>query len=131
MTYTVDEARAYIAKVRWQFAKTMPQWPHEYTVLQWRQDLEPEFRLFVALIRTVGVIKPWPRDSSNPRYHHTYLELDQWEYWTMGEPVEETALINRASLPGVGLGVDVLPARQEERDRQDENDAGVGAEFEQ
>jgi hypothetical protein len=131
MTYTVDDARAYIATVRWQFAKTMPQWPHEYTVLQWRQDLEPEFRAFVALIRTEGVIKPWPRDSDNPRYHHTYLELSEWEYWTMGEPVEETTLINRALLPGIGLGVDVLPARQEERHRQDENDSGVGSEFQQ
>jgi hypothetical protein len=131
MTYTVDDARAYIAKVRWQFARTMPRWPHEYTVLQWRQDLEPEFRAFVGLIRTEGVIKPWPRDSSNPRYHHSYLELGEWEYWTMGEPVEETALINRALLPGVSLGVDVLPARQEERHGQDENDGGVGSEFQQ
>jgi hypothetical protein len=131
MTYTVDDARAYIAKVRWQFAKTMPQWPHEYTVLQWRQDLEPEFRAFVALIRAEGVIKPWPRDSINPRYHHSYLEVGDWEYWTMGEPVEETTLVNRALLPEVSLGVDVLPARQEECNRQDENDRGVGSEFQQ
>jgi hypothetical protein len=131
MTYTLDDARAYIATVRWQFARTMPQWPHEYTVLLWRQDLEPEFRAFVALIRSAGVVKPWPRDSSNPRYHHTYLELSEWEYWTMGEPVEETTLINRALLPGLGLGVDVLPAGEEERDRQHQDDSGVGPELEQ
>ncbi len=131
MTESVDDARAYIAKVRWQFASTMPRWPHEYTVLQWRQDLEPEFRAFVALIRRAGVIKPWPRDSSSPRYHHTYLELDEWEYWTMGQPVDETTLINRALLPGVGLRVDVLPAGEQERDGQDEDHAGVGAELEQ
>jgi hypothetical protein len=117
MTFTVDDARAYIAKVRWQFAKTMPQWPHEYTVLLWRQDLEPEFRAFVALIRTAGVVKPWPRDSSSPRYHHTYLELSECEYWTMGEPIEETTLINRALLPGFGLGVDVLSAGEKQRER--------------
>ncbi len=113
MTFTVDDARVYIAKVRWQFARTMPQWPHEYMVLQWRQDLEPEFRAFVALIRRSGVVKPWPRESSSPRYHHTYLELDGWEYWTMGEPVEETTLINRALLTGSDLGFDVLPAGEE------------------
>jgi hypothetical protein len=117
MPYTTDDARAYISKVRWQFAKTMPQWPHEYTVLQWRTDLESEFRAFVALIRSEGIIKPWPRDASNPRYHHTYLELSEWEYWTMGEPVDETTLINRALLPGVSLGVDVLAASEEQRDR--------------
>ena len=34
--FSADDALAYIAKVRWQFAKTMPQWPHEYTVREWR-----------------------------------------------------------------------------------------------
>jgi hypothetical protein len=34
------------------------------------------------------------------------------EYGTMGEPLDETTLINGALLPA-GLGVDVLPARQE------------------
>lgn len=98
MTFTVDDARTYIAKVRWQFATTMPLWPHEYTVLKWQPEFEVDFREFVALIRTAGVVKPWPRDSSRPRYHHTYLEVGEWEYWTMGEPVGETELINRALL---------------------------------
>lgn len=131
MTFTVDDARAYIAMVRWQFATTMPQWPHEYTVLQWRQDLEPQFRAFVALIHSHGIVKPWPRDSSSPRYHHKYLELGEWEYWTMDERVDETALVNRALLAGVSLGVDVLPSGEEERHRQHEDHAGVGAELEQ
>jgi hypothetical protein len=43
-------------------------------------------------------VKPWPRDSARPRYHHAYLEIDGWEYWTMGEPVEATPLINRAAV---------------------------------
>lgn len=32
MAFTADEARKYIDEVRWQFAKPMPQRPHEYTV---------------------------------------------------------------------------------------------------
>jgi len=28
LAFTIDDARAYIEKVRWQFAKTMPRWPH-------------------------------------------------------------------------------------------------------
>jgi hypothetical protein len=98
MTFTVDDARAYIAKVRWQFAKTMPEWPHEYTVHGRRPDLEREFFEFVALIRREGVVKPWPPDVATPRYHHTYLELDGWEYWSMGAPIPETTVINRALL---------------------------------
>jgi hypothetical protein len=96
MVLTTDDARGYIARVRWQFAKTMPQWPHEYTVREWRPDLEPAFLEFAVLIRAEGVVKPWPRDAVHPRYHHTYLELDGWEYWTMGSPLPETTVINRA-----------------------------------
>jgi len=93
---TIDEARVYIASVRWQFAKTMPQWPHEYTVRAWLPDLEHRFFAFGELIRQKGEIKPWPREAASPRYHHTYFEIDGWEYWTMGAPVEETTVINRA-----------------------------------
>lgn len=98
MPFTIDDARVYIATVRWQFAKTMPQWPHEYTVRDWLPDLEDGFFAFVTLIRNEGIVKPWPRDAAVPRYHHTYLELDGWEYWSMGEPVPETTVINRARL---------------------------------
>jgi hypothetical protein len=52
----------------------------------------------VVLIRRDGVVKPWPRDAATPRYRLTYLELDGWEYWSMGAPVPETTVINRALL---------------------------------
>jgi hypothetical protein len=44
------------------------------------------------------VIKPWPAEARQPRYQHTYLTLGDWEYWTMGEPLPETTVINRALL---------------------------------
>jgi hypothetical protein len=92
------EVEAYIRRVRWQFARTMPQWPHEYTVRSWRPDLDAEFAAFATLIRTAGGIKPWPRTASKPRYQHTYLTIEEWEYWTMGAPIPETTVINRARL---------------------------------
>jgi hypothetical protein len=98
VAFTITDARRYVAEVRWQFAKTMPQWPHEYTVREWRPDLEQSFEEFAQLIRQAGVVKPWPADAAVPRYHHTYLELDGWEYWTMGAPIAETTVINRARL---------------------------------
>jgi hypothetical protein len=98
MAFTADDARIYIAKVRWQFAKTMPRWPHEYTVRSWRPDLERDFIDFVELIRRDGITKPWPRDSATPHYQLTYLELDGCEYWSMGAPVRDTTVINRARL---------------------------------
>ena len=94
--FSADDALAYIAKVRWQFAKTMPQWPHEYTVREWRPDLEQEFVDFVVLIRREGIVEPWPADSPSPRYQHSYLGIDGWDYWTMSAPIPETTVINRA-----------------------------------
>jgi hypothetical protein len=96
--FTVDDARVYIDMVRWQFARTMPQWPHWYTIRAWRPDLDATFASFAVLIRREGVVKPWPREAKVPRYRHTYLELDGWEYWTMGAPIPETVVINRARL---------------------------------
>ena len=101
MSIRLAQARDFIAAARWQFARTMPQWPHEYTVRQWHPELEPDFFAFAALIRSAGVVKPWPPDAATPRYRHTYLEVDAWEYWTMGEPIPDTTVINRARLPEV------------------------------
>lgn len=99
-TFTTEDVRAYIDMVRWQFAKTMPHWPHEYTVRRWTPEFDREFEAFVQLIRNTGVVKPWPRTPPTPKYHHTYLSVGLWEYWTMGEPVAETTVINRARLEG-------------------------------
>ena len=93
---SVEDARAYIAAVRWTFAKTMPKWPHEYTVRDWRPELAPAFVGFAKLIRREGIVKPWPRNAAAPRYHHHYLQVDGWEYWTMEEPIAQTEVINRA-----------------------------------
>ena len=106
MAFTIQDAREFIAAARWQPAKTMPQWPHEYTVRRWRLDLEPKFVTFVDLIRRDGVVKPWPPDASEPRYHHTYLEVDGWEYWTMGAPIQETTVINRALISSPNPGTE-------------------------
>jgi hypothetical protein len=85
----------------------MPQWPHEYTVLRWRPEHEAAFFQLVSLIRSDGVVKPWPRDSVNPKYHHHYLEVDGWEYWTMDEVLADTELINRARMDvGIHRSVD-------------------------
>ncbi len=98
VTFSINDARRYIATVRWHFASTMPQWPHEYTVRGWRPELEPDFVAFAELIRAAGMIKPWPSEAATPRYHHTYLAVDGWDYWTMGEPLATTTVINRARL---------------------------------
>lgn len=99
---TLQAVRGYIAHVRWQYAKTMPQWPHEYTVRSWAPVLEPQFEALARRIREEGEIRPWPKDSRMPRHHNTYLEIDDWQYWTMGAPIAETTILNRARVDGVG-----------------------------
>lgn len=83
-TMSVDEAREFIGDWTWTYAKTMPQWPHEYIIKQARPDQAERFEAFVHLILTEGTLIPWPEDSPNPRYHNIYLVIDGFNYWSMG-----------------------------------------------
>jgi hypothetical protein len=76
VTFTIDDARMYIGQVRWQFAKTMPQWPHEYTVREWRPDLDRQFAALADMIRTEGIANRGRGTPLRPRYHHPYLKVD-------------------------------------------------------
>lgn len=90
---TNEDIRGFIANHEWTFAKTMPQIPHWYT-LRRKAMRDEDFAAFVQEIRFRGI----PRQFGGQTY--TYLDIDDWTYWTMGAPVEETILINRARLPG-------------------------------
>lgn len=89
-----DEAeggfQAWVDSVRWQFARTYAKKaPHEYTISAWRPELEARFKQCVVFIRKHGQVD---------RYHgrpFTVYYLNGWKYWTMGSPLEATALINR------------------------------------
>jgi hypothetical protein len=47
------------------------------------------------------------RESGDPaeyeRHWYTKLDIEGWSYWTMGAPLDETILINRARLDGLSL----------------------------
>ena len=99
-----EGTRDYIGQVRWQVAKTMPDWPHEYTVKAWRPELTDAFVAFCRLIANEGVIEPWPPPPSAAIYHNSYLVLDGHKYWALGpngdlDPPEEMTVINRATHP--------------------------------
>ena len=100
--FDVEAALAYIATARWTFAKTMPDWPHEYTVKDWRPDLSAAFEAFCRLIQAEGFVEPWPPEPARPIYHNHYLVIGEWKYWAMGSdgdrgPVEGLTVINRAA----------------------------------
>jgi hypothetical protein len=84
--------RAFIARARWIFARTMPASPHWYT-LRRANPVQP-FEAFVAFIRRHGY------DAEYAGGLYRKLDTDGWSYWTMGAPLGETILINRARLVG-------------------------------
>ena len=81
------EIREFVESESWTFAKTMPEWPHEYLVRD-RVD-EGLFVQLVEHIRAEGY------EGNFYRRKITYYDEDGLPYWTMGAPVEETTIINR------------------------------------
>ena len=49
-----DWFRKFISFRRWIYAKTMPKFPHEYTIREWQSDHEREFEQAVIIIRELG-----------------------------------------------------------------------------
>jgi len=76
----------FIDSVQWTFAKTMPEWPHEYIV---RDRVDED--LFLSLVSN---IREHGYESSFYRKPITYFDEDGMVYWTMGEPIGETTIIN-------------------------------------
>lgn len=82
-----EDLRNFAREAKWTFAKTMPQWPHEY-ILRDRVD-EELFDRFVRHVRANGHEEAFYTET------YIYFEEDGLLYWTMGEPIEETDIINR------------------------------------
>ena len=81
------ELRNFIDTAEWTFAKTMPEWPHEYIV---RERVDKN--LFEALVRHIR------QHGFEGRFYQrvlTYFAEDSLLYWTMGAPIDETTIINR------------------------------------
>ena len=97
---TDDEARAFIAAHEWRFAKTMPQWPHWYVVRKNCRDAG-EFERFVIASRERGYQARFRPHPFHVGFLRPYFEMDGFHYWTMGSPVGETTIINRAPDPNI------------------------------
>ena len=81
------DLRNFVDTETWTYAKTMPEWPHEYIV---RERVDED--LFVQLVKHI-------RAHGYPAHFYrreiTYFDEDGLVYWTMGAPVQETEIINR------------------------------------
>ena len=89
--------------MRWLYAKTMPDWPHKYTVKSWRPELAAQFEAFCRLVEDAGTLEAWPPAPGEPIYHNHYLVIGQHRYWAMGplgdgNAIERKSVINREAL---------------------------------
>ncbi len=88
--YELGIIKNYIASVRWQKARS--KYTHWYTIKNWNMDKVRLFEKFVVFIRRYGYKEPFREQEM------TYFDLDGFKYWTMGWPLYETVVINRARL---------------------------------
>lgn len=85
---TIEKIEEFITKYEWTFAKSMPTIPHWYVVRNKCDD--SEFVQFVEYIRANGQPRKFWRAT------YIYLDVGEFTYWTMGNPIDETTIINRA-----------------------------------
>ena len=85
----------FILRNTWIFAKTYAAFcPHEYVVKErLPAEEQAEFEQIVTFIREQGFIASYGRLGPN-----RYYTVEDYYYWTMGDPVEETNILNRAKL---------------------------------
>lgn len=91
---TFDDVAETLLSCKWTFAKTMPNNPHEWTLRKTWPAEGVSFEDAVVFIRKRG------RDLWFGRRKYTVLDLNGKRYWTMGAPLGDTILINRASNTG-------------------------------
>ena len=77
----------FVGRHHWRFARTMPRNPHEYTLR--RNAANATFDAAARYIREHGSVeyyRGWPYKT---------LYFGDHKYWTMGDPLADTDLINR------------------------------------
>lgn len=86
---TKEQIDAILLARKWTFAKTMPQNPHEWSARkEWEDDTQ--FQECVKFIRANGYKLRFGWKD------YVCYNIGEHRYWTMGNPIEETTIINRA-----------------------------------
>ena len=92
---THEEFKQFIDHHTWTFAKTYAAFcPHEYVIKDRLPEAEQHiFEQIVTYIRENGFIAIYGRKGPKQ-----YYSVGEYYYWTMGAPVDETTVLNRARL---------------------------------
>jgi hypothetical protein len=91
VSMSLVELNGFVEANTWTYAKTMPQCPHEYVVRKNIAD-DDSFCRFVMTIRRFGNDEPFYSKI------HRYLDVGPFKYWTMGDWLATTIIINRARI---------------------------------
>ena len=86
---TIDFAKQFLSSLRWQYAKTYPTCPHEYTCLSLQPEIKQQMIDFARLIQEAGYTERFGKRD------YRVLIIGNMKYWTMDFPLENTDLINR------------------------------------
>lgn len=94
MAASLEQVIADFEAHTWTYAKSMPWVPHFYVVRQkWEGALS--FDDVVQFIYDNGVPMRWGAKPAKP-----YLDIGEWRYFCMGNPVPQTKIINREKIAG-------------------------------
>jgi hypothetical protein len=87
-----------IDRMSWRFAKSMPQWPHEYTVRS-RDDhsMIADYMTLYAAIAAHGVEETFTGTKTPSRKKYLYPG-DGWRYWFKNRNPDRSKIINRNRL---------------------------------
>ena len=89
----LERFRGFINSKKWIFAKTYSHFaPHEYIIVRFHDPDRKIFEEFVMFIRENGY-----KAKFGKRWF-TYYNLDGYKYWTIGEPLSNTWVLNREPL---------------------------------
>lgn len=83
------ELKDFIQFIQWTYAKTMPEWPHEYIV-----RVRVDESLFVKLVKH---IREYGYEGKFYSKSITCYDYKGMTYWTMGAPLADTIIINRCN----------------------------------
>jgi hypothetical protein len=88
---TTEQVHQLLEMQHFIFAKTRPNNPHFYTLAK-NWNSREDFEFVVQFIRDNCTVEYFYKKPYQVYY------LNGWKYWTMGFPLEQTILINRAKL---------------------------------
>lgn len=100
MKLTFDQAAEALVTHSYRFAKTMPDQPHWYTLRRQWNEPTPYPIAFEDVFDYVTDPANYYREFYR-RYWTNKVDINEFKYWTCGEPIGRCTLINRALIERV------------------------------